>query len=441
MALLPCSGCDRPTAEPLPDIILITIDTLRWDHVSSYGYERSTTPFLDSLAASGVRFTRGYSTSSWTVPAVASLMTSLQPESHGVVSGTVTRGKVHGQQVLAEDLTRLPGLLRDAGYTTFGITANGHLTRRLGYAQGFDRYENLGFGASADEVGSHLELWRDEIERSAPYFVWLHYFDPHTPYVPRVPWLVEFAPDSTMKAPGRLTVRNAGRYEEMGLKKHTPDFNYVVALYDSEIGYTDDAIRKAVRLLDPASDDLVLVTSDHGEGFLDHGEFGHGGSLFEEQVRVPLIVRFPAGRARGRVVEDPVSLVDVGPSLLDFLDIDIPDVFQGRSFVPLVEGERRDARPIVISLDRSERQELQAVVQGDWKYVRYIGARSEELLYHLGTDPTEQENVAGSSRLKKVALAELLQQELTRYSAEIQPEVLTATEEKLEELRSLGYVQ
>lgn len=442
LCLAAIAACGRATPEPRPDIILITVDTLRRDHVSSYGYDRRTTPFLDDLASAGVRFANGYSTSSWTVPSIASLMTALHPDSHGVVSGTVSRGTVRGQQVLSGELIRLPELLRGAGYRTFGITANGHLAADLGYAQGFDRYENLGFGAVAEDVNRKLEEWKEELPGESSYFLWLHYFDPHAPYKPREPWLSRFAPESLVEKPNRLIVNHAARYLELGVGRDSPDFEYVMALYDSEIAYTDDAIRRAAQMLDPNSDHLVIVTSDHGEQFLDHHKFGHQDALWEELIGVPLIVRLPGGRHAGRVVQDRVSLVDIGPSLLEFLGAGVPEQLQGESFMPALEGRRREATgPIVSSLSRHEGKRIDAIVQDDWKLILHSGKRSRELLYNLGKDPGERASVAGSDRLKKLELMARLKEELARFSTGSEPTIAGATEERLEELRSLGYVE
>ncbi len=442
--LLPAlCACDSPPPAPRPNVILITIDTLRQDHLSSYGYARRTSPYLDSLAANGVRFTRAYSTSSWTVPAVASLMTSLHPDSHGVVSGSVSNGEVRGQQILAGEITRLPELLQEAGYTTFGLTANGHLTRELGYGQGFDRYENLGFGAKADELNRTLTQWKEELAASAPYFLWVHYFDPHAPYVPRAPWLAEYAPKGIQK-PRRLIVNHAARYLQMAVGRDPRELEYVVALYDSEIAFTDQAIEQSVTMLDPGSESLILVTSDHGEEFREHGGFGHSNNLFEESLKVPLIVRFPEDAHAGGVVDEPTSLVDVGPGLLDYLGVELPERFQGRSFMPLVEGRQSDPpRAVLASLSRDGWPETRAIVQNGWKYIRasFGSMHSREMLFHLDSDPDERDNAASTSQLKRAALSALLDEQMARYATDIEPDIHVATDEKLEELRSLGYLQ
>jgi arylsulfatase A-like enzyme len=369
-------------------------------------------------------------------------MTSLHPDSHGVVSGTVSKGAVTGQQILSEELVRLPELLRGAGYRTFGLTANGHLAGDLGYAKGFDRYENLGFGASAEDVNGKLQEWLEEIEGASPWFLWLHYFDPHAPYKAREPWLSRFTSGMTVEEPGSLVVSRVARYLEMGIGKSSAELEYIKALYDGEIGYTDQAIGRVLQLLDPGSKSLVVVTSDHGEEFLDHRSFGHEGTLFEELIAIPLIVRFPGERYAGSVVEGRVSLVDIAPSLLDSLGVGHSEALQGKSFMPLLDGRSPDLpRPVISSLARFGDRHLDAIVLGDWKFIRCSGKMPCELLYNLERDPGEDANVAVSHPAKKTELENGLRQQLAKLSSAPEPEFAGATDERLKELRSLGYVE
>jgi arylsulfatase A-like enzyme len=442
LLLLGLASCGRAATEPRPDIVLITIDTLRKDHLSCYGYDRPTTPFIDDLAATGVLFANGYSTSCWTVPSVASLMTSLYPDSHGVVSGAIHDGEVRGQQVLSDRFVRLPELLKSVGYRTFGITANGHLAAGLGYDQGFDRYENLGFDVTAEDVNLKLEEWKGELQGHSPYFLWLHYIDPHAPYIPNQSWLSRYMPEEPVEQPERLIVYYAVNYMTMDIVKGSSDFDYILSLYDGEIGYTDDAIRRAVQLLDPESEALVIIASDHGEEFLDHHKFGHQDTLYEELIAIPLIIRLPGERHAGRIVDHPVSLVDIGPSLLDYLGHAVPEELQGESFISFVEGERQESRrPIFCSLARYPGRRIDAVIDGGWKFIRHSGGRTYEALYDLGADPEERTNVAGSNQHRKVKLTMTLHEELARLSTGFEPEIIDSEEERLEELRSLGYVE
>jgi len=180
-AALVAVGCEF-SSRPRPNVILITIDTLRADRLSCYGYTRETTPFLDQLARDGIRFSRAYSNASWTAPAVVSLLTGLLPTTHGVEHGTIeNRTDVVNQEVVPVEARMWAEVLQRAGYRSFGITANGHLDPRFGFDRGFERYRCIGF-ADAEGVKQVLASWRREIVESHPYFLWVHLFDPHAPY-------------------------------------------------------------------------------------------------------------------------------------------------------------------------------------------------------------------------------------------------------------------
>jgi arylsulfatase A-like enzyme len=421
-----------------PDILLVTVDTLRPDHLSAYGHPRPTSPRIDALARDGIRFERAYAPAPWTVPSVATLLTSLYPEAHGVTRGVVDAGAIRGQQVLDPALPRLPGLLRAAGYRTFGITANEHLAAPLGFAAGFDRYVNLGFDADAGGVGETLAAWRGEIDAARPAFVWLHYFDPHAPYLPRRPWLDTFAPLEPEES-WRLVVPFAGEYESMQLDDERRA--YVEALYDAEVAFVDRAVGEAVDLLDPDREAVVLVAADHGEAFGEHGRFGHDGSVDEELIRVPLIVRLPGARFAGRVVDLPVGLVDVGPTLLDQVRLAAPAGFQGRSLVPLfVADGTLEAVPLLASLERGD-PVVHGVVDGDWKYVRYSGSKAGESLFDLRADPEERHDLAADAPDRLNSLAARLDALRELRAGAPATELRAASEERLERLRSLGYAR
>ena len=440
-------GCRRVEAPaPRPDVVLITIDTLRSDRVSFNGYSRQTTPFLDELANQGVRFATAYSSSSWTVPGMASLMTGLQPDHHGVQRGLVEEGEIVGQEVLDDRFNLLAESLREAGYRTFGVSANLHLAEQFGFAQGFDHYVNLGF-ANADRIAPVLEEWRGELRsRTSPYFLWIHYFDPHDPYRPHSPWfenpVPELAGDFTVEKPvilRRLYFLNSPDGRRRAPRRLKKELRIAKAAYDAEIHYTDDQIRQAFEVLGLGSDELIVVTSDHGEEFFEHGHLGHGQDLHEEQVRVPLILRLPDNQHQGLVIEDPISLVDVAPTILDFLRIEPLPEIQGRSVWPLVQSQESSANPVFLAVSRAE-PGLRAVRQGSWKYIRDLGNPEGGLLFDLGSDPHEQNNLL----LEEPAIAGRLSSTLDDFLDSVPvfepPQLEEVSDETLDELRALGYV-
>lgn len=436
------SACGGGSTASAPDVLLVTVDTLRADHLSSYGYPRRTSPFLDALAASGVRFERAYASSSWTAPSVVSLLAGVDPVVHGVEHGQLAKGLIVQQEVIPESLALLPERLRAAGYRTFGVTANTHLYGRFGFERGFDRYECVGF-LDAEAVLAVVRSWRDEILSGGPWLLWVHLLDPHAPYQPRAPWIDEYLPGYRELWRPLRHVIIAGQYGDAGIVPGTRRYSLVNALYDSEIAYADRAIRDLADAVELSDRDLVVATSDHGEELFEHGHYGHGVALFEESVRVPLILRLPGRRHAGRVVDDPVSGIDVFPTILDVVGVASPPGLQGRSLMPLVEGGDGGVgvRTVVSSLGRFPSQAADSITLGDWKYVEPRHGTEGHLLFQLSADPLEQRNAIerrpeAAERLA-AALAERLAESRARRaepgSAELSPE-------EVEQLRALGYL-
>lgn len=441
LAGLACSwGCSPPR----PDILLITVDTLRADRVSAYGHTRETTPQLDRLAAKGVRFENAYSSSSWTAPSVASLLTSLQPASHGVEHGHMAAGRaldadaVVKQEAIAESLAIWPELLAGAGYRSFGITANAHLDARFGFAQGFERYRCVGF-AGLESVERVLEGWRDEIADASPWFLWLHLLDPHAPYTPRPGWIRRQRPDFRGVPEPLASVELESQYQQLGVERGSDAFDLVNLLYEGEIAHTDAAIGRILARLGLDGSELVLVTSDHGESFLEHDRFGHGYNLYEEVVRVPLILRMPGQRFAGRVVAEPVAAIDLLPTVLDAVGVAPPPDLQGRSLLPLLRGEETAPRDVVTALSRFPPLSSRALRRGDWKYVhRYRDGK--HALFDLARDPGEQRNLLAERPDKAHELAASLESLAdAERSARVEPRLESLSADELSRLRALGY--
>lgn len=411
-----------------PNVLLVTIDTLRADHVSSNGYGRRTTPFLDAVAADGVRFARAYSTSSWTVPGVVSLLSGTAPSAHGVVHGRAEQGKIRGQEVVPDDLPWLAAELRAAGYRTFAVTANTHLAGELGFARGFDRYACVGF-APARRVERALEPMLEAIHGGrGPWLVWLHLFDPHMPYRPREPFLTELWPAPRPRHPDleRLRAPHAPLDEPVEGDR----LAYLTALYDAEIRFADAALRRLTRALG-ADDALVVVTSDHGEELMEHGGLGHGQSLHPEVIAVPLVIRRPDRRGAGSVIAEPVSLVDVLPTVLAELGLPVPSGVSGQELF----GEPRD-RPIVAELSRGG--PLRALIEGDLQLVDKPGEGAR--LFALRDDPAPAAELTD----ERPGDVERMRARLDRYLAGVArtdaPRVRELSPEEVAQLRALGYV-
>lgn len=427
----------RAAASDLPDIILISIDTLRSDHLGAYGYTRDTSPFVDSIARDGIRFDNAFSTSSWTAPAMVSLMTSRYPYAHGVVHGLVARGRVEHQEAIPGDLPLVAERLRAAGYTTFGISSNRHLSSELGFGRGFDHYECIGF-ANATTVLDRLKNLRSKLSAARPYFLWVHFLDPHAPYTQRQPYFDSYWGERPIRE-DLLEIKRAKRYEKLDFQPGDEGMEFVNALYDSEIRYTDEAMRDLFAMVSRAKDAAVIVTSDHGEEFAEHGRFGHGHSLYNGVVKVPMIMRLPDKRLAGTSITDRVSVIDVATTLAVLGKTEVPGGWKGRDLTQIAEGKDKNARNLYLSLSRN--RELRSVLKDRYKYIYDLRKPDNSSLFDLGADPGEMNNVADTdgkraTRLKNVLIDRLLSME----SAKHKPGMAEISSEHLEQLRALGYV-
>ncbi|HKQ61091.1 MAG TPA: sulfatase, partial [Candidatus Polarisedimenticolaceae bacterium] len=423
-------------------IVLITLDTLRRDYLSCYGYPHPTTPFLDRLAAGGVRFANAYSPSSWTVPSLVSLLSSLDPTTHGVNYGYTTdeQGVILDQRPLGGELVLLPELLRRAGYRTLGVVASEHLQASLGFARGFDAYRCLGF-VSGDRLQPALRQLAAGVDRSRPFFLWVHYFDPHAPYDSDRPELRDYLGGRERDPALLRRLQSFSAPEPFAALdlEHEPDaLPYVRASYASDVRQADDWVAALFATFQLGADDLIVVASDHGEELHEHGGFWHGHSLYDELLRVPLIVRLPAGRLAGRTVDTRVSLLDVLPTILAAAGLEPAPSAQGRDLLPLAEGRRAEDAAIHATTGKIE--EIEALLVGRFKYVRYLGS-GRTLLFDLVDDPGERHDLSRSRSAELAALHRELAELRMRRRPRIELQAASPMPpERIEALRSLGYL-
>jgi len=368
------ASAEASGADSRPSILLIVVDALRPDHLGAYGYPRPTSPALDALAARSIRFERAYSVSSWTKPSIPSLFTSLYPAQHNVYEGNAhAKGGKLESDLLSGEARTLAEALAECGYSTGGFVHNAHLRAEFGLAQGFEVYEER--SARAPELAGRLSDWMRESRNSSgvPVFAYLHLLDVHWPYEP---------PEEAARV---LGAEGEERADDRGLRDAvnrgyleltTEEIEGLVRRYDAEIRGADEAIGRLLHELESSGiDDLVIaVTSDHGEAFLEHGYLGHGRDLYEESVRVPLILRLPGERAAGSVVDEPVSTLDIMPTLLDVAGC--PPERAGRVEGVSLAGFRAGGDPLSRSLFAEVRHGntyRQAVWDHeDWKLVRTV---------------------------------------------------------------------
>ncbi len=424
----------RVRADARPDILLVTIGTLRADHVSAYGYDRRTTPTLDALARRGTLFRRAYSTSSWAIPAVASLLSGVLPAEHGALHGHLNAEGLVEQEAISPELPWLPVALHDAGYRTVGISASSHFDPAMGYGRGFDDYEALGF-ASADVVLSSAFSRLDALRAGdAPFFLWVHVVDPHLPFVPVEP---QFSSWWSSTRPRYPALDRAGTSVAVGVvirRERLPvrdALEYLTAAYDSEIRHTDDFLDELLGRLDDGHL-AVVVSADHGEELNDHHAMGHGHTIFEELIRVPLVVALPGQAASESTAL--VTLMDVFPTLLDVADAPVPDGLAGTSLLPAMRGESfPPARDVIVQTGQG-RQIIQGIFDGRYKYGERVSPSPVEGLFDLEADPFEQHDALAEHPEIAGPLRQRLHDTLAAAEAR-RPEVVTSARPIPEALR------
>lgn len=415
-----------------PNIVFITIDTLRADHLSCYGHERPTSPAIDGLAETGVLFEDALSQAPWTLPSMASLHTSLYPSEHG--ANKADRPMRQGLDTLAE-------VLRNEGYRTLGVVSHWFVSERFGFDQGFEHFDDghvLGHEGLSSERLTRAALEATEQPSDRPTFLWVHYFDPHFTYVRHRRF--DFAGRYRGRLGDRLEVGELGEQAE---SLQSEDLDYIRDVYDEEIAHTDAWIGELLEglrhRLDPERPTIFVLTADHGEYFLERGRFDHGGDVYRELVHVPLVIGgdLPEG-LRGSRVQGAVETRSVTRTLASLAGANV-EFFSGQDLLDpafehtpsFVEG----------NYAFSEGRQI-AVVRDGWKLIRDLDDGFLEL-YDLRTDPSETvDRIDDTDGDLRMTLVEL-EAELGRFGESIGeggPQ-LELTEEELEHLRSLGYIK
>jgi len=439
-----------------PDIILIYLDALRADHLGCSGYPRNTSPSIDRLAGEGARFGNVISQAPSTFPSVHSALTS-----------KVASYFLDANACLPPKHLTLAECLQNYGYTTVAISSSPVVTKSNtayslgGFEQGFEVFdESVSYGQEWNwqwrSPEGVIQKALERIDRAdRPLFLFLYIMDPHSDYRSPEPFNSLFDPGYRGKE--AVEMGKVASFEEetlMGLDER--DIRHLVALYDGEIAYADSQVGRLVAWLrerDRLDDTLLVLTSDHGEEFLEHGGVQHGYTLYNEVIRVPLILRYPPGIPEGTVIEDRIiQSLDVAPTVLDLAGIEKPADMQGRSLVPLIRGIEPDWRPYAIS--ESPFADKKALITGKWKYIYTPGTRPlnpvlrvekapGRSLHNLEDDPRElrdvyAENPEIGGKLHAILLRLLPEAERARLAAkrdlEVHPDVV-------EQLKSLEYLQ
>ena len=429
-----------------PSFLVIAIDSVRADHVGAYGYLRGTTPRIDGFAREGILFSTAFSQAPWTKPSVASLFTSTYVSVHNVLfSKRVVNGEDRTDILSAKFLT-LAEAMKAGGYATGGFGQNIHLRPEFGFDQGFDRYDM--HARRADKINRRTLGWLRE-EDPDKFFAYLHYNEPHYPYRPRP----EYAKFGSTTARVQIDGATKEAFRSGALRLSTQDIGQLIDLYDGEILCADTMVGELIDAISKLGyrNLTVVITADHGEEFLDHGDITHGQSLYSELVRVPFIITgtgLPAA-VRGTRSDFRVELIDIMPTVLEMAGIPLPPGIQGRSLLGAVHagpGSKTTGDTSIFSQrrDPADAAFSSTVFDGRWKLINDT-ARSRLMLFDLSADPGEKSPVATgpkdvidrlSSRLagwdtSNLSLYETIRPDDTRP--------LDAETER--RLRSLGYIQ
>ncbi len=421
-----------------PNLILISVDCLRADHVGAYGYQRNTTPRIDQFARDGVVFETSLASSSWTLPTHMSMLTGLPPSFHGATK----------QRQLDDSIPYLPELLGRSGYQTHGIVSWVYLSQAFGFERGFHTYEVLDRPRAVRIVDAAVEVLRQASSRKL--FLFLHFFDPHRPYLPPKDFEERFGPRP----------RDISALLDKVAKGIPPtrmeETDEITRLYDAEIAYTDEMIGRLFDELEALGlyeDSLIIITSDHGEAFFEHDHWEHSQTLYEEIIRTPLIVKWPGSAPIGRR-KDPVSQVDIFPTLVEAAGAELP--WTDARTLAATDGGRPHISSEITWLSPNGTFMKVSFHTGREKYIATLAGPAgkplgelkiiEEELYDLTDDPSERDNLLGKpefsgDRETFRRHVHTFLDEARRFRASHGGQEVLMDEQTRERLKTLGYIQ
>ncbi|MDG2149751.1 MAG: sulfatase [Planctomycetota bacterium] len=455
-----CSGSHDEKSAPDRDpsvgrnVLIVTLDTTRADHLGAYGYPLDITPEIDRLAERGVLFENAYAPMPQTLPSHTTLMTGLQPRQHGALENTYTVDE--SVDTMAEQLGR-------EGYATAAFVSALALSKGAGIHQGFEIYDqprarfDIGLPAPAEREASEMTdialAWAETQPPEQPFFLWVHYFDPHADHVAPRRYLREMQPMLVRDQVIEPLVRNK---KDVAVDRLTQYWRS----YASEVRYMDDEIG---RLLDGLSDlglldeTVIVLAGDHGEGLYEHGNIGHGMNVWEELHRVPLILVDPDGKHAGTRIRGRVELADVLPTVMS-MSLGRPlEGVPGAAGLDLwswVEKTRSlPQRPVFLERPHFSREriadrngegsridygELVAVLMGDYKLVRWPDGR--ERLFDLSKDPDESKDLVEEQPEMRARLAQLMDGWLAQHAVDLPGAEGELSDERTQALKALGYL-
>ncbi len=420
-----------------PNVILITLDTVRADHLSLQGYPYNTSPNLDAFAEKSVIFNRAISVTSWTLPSHASMFTGRFPFNHGAIN-------TH-QFLIMEELT-IAEILREKGYNTVGYAGGPYCKRKYGIAQGFthylDRFDFLEYAQTPkifnirrilplkhqnifgydgyrniEEINKDVFSWLSKNHES-PFFMFINYFDAHDPYTLGTEFRSKFTNEVRDYDEVANLIGRGEEYPERYAEAPEDLINYTIALYDTEIFYLDYHLQTLLARLDDlglTDNTIIIITADHGEEFYEHGGFVHEQTLYNEVIQVPLMIYYP-NEFEPKRINTTTGIINIFPTILDFLGMDIPNNINSKSLVPLMQDETPENDEIVYSeffgrhhLDISDQK---SAISENWKLIE-VNPEQDTLpsgLFYLENDSSEQNNLYGiETEIKSILQKDMLE--------------------------------
>jgi arylsulfatase A-like enzyme len=426
-------------------IILISLDTLRADHLGVYGYYRNTSPSIDAFAKEGIVFEKAVVQAATTLPSHMSIMTSLYPHSHGVKKN----------RSLPEERVTLAELLQQGGYKTGAFADGGWMRAVFGFSQGFETYDGekkIGIAKILPKV----KKWLDK-NRSHPFFLFIHCYDIHSPYDPPAPYDTMFQ-NTVYTGSFVPSTENLNLAAWNQVKLSDQDLRYTIDLYDGGIRYTDEMIGKLFAYLRNAGlydNSLIIVTSDHGEEFMEHGSFLHWRLYYRPNLHVPLIMHLPLSSRKEVRIDELVQSIDLLPTILDFAELPAHPDAQGRSLMPLIKRSRSfyyRFREQVIGFFKNDlpvafaevhnytmRGKNVSVISNGYQII-YNRASQALQLFNINADPLAQDNIAKNHR---DIVENLLSEFTTFYNtlSTVETPTIALDKQTEDQLEALGYIE
>lgn len=454
-------SCQSQDKLPHPNVLLITIDTLRADHLGCYGYRLPTSPNIDRLAKYGVLFND--CTVQWplTWPSMASMNTGAYPKTTGIE---------YKLSILPDSFYMLSEIFGEAGYSTGAVVANFTVGKKYGFAQGFDHFveswqemwaKEQGDAPIADDprilkkytnatiVTDQALAWIEKVKGEKPFFLWLHYMDPHGPYIPPLEYRAYFRNSHEIND---VPLKAIPKYQRRGNKEGPiTDLGFYKTEYDREIKYLDDEIGRLISELSWQgldADTLIVFSADHGESLDEHDYFlEHGKLPYQPSAYIPLILVQKGVLPSGKTIEHPVGLIDLSATILDLSGISIPASFEGQSLRDMILNEGDGPKPEYVFMQSGRGTEL-TIRSGKWKLIHFQNRKQSDKqfeLYDIHSDPTELKNIASEHPdivrdLSKVLLDwHSSGPRLAEKGKEI--DIDSLDEKSREMLKSLGYIE